>query len=129
MSDREFIDAFERCEIAAADFHHRDHVRLGWAYLEKYEVLDALVRFRDALRKFAAHHGAAGLYHETITFAFLLLINERRARSVAATWDEFANSNDDLFAWKPSLLDRYYATDTLASELARKTFIFPDRIA
>lgn len=129
MNERDFITAFERCDIAAADFHHRDHVRLGWAYLEHYELLDALIRFRDALRSFAAHHGAAGLYHETITFAFLLLINERRARCAANTWDEFTALNDDLFSWKPSLLDRYYSSEILSSELARNTFVFPDRVA
>src|SRR4029450_579548 len=28
MNDRDFVAAFEKCAIAATDFHHADHVRL-----------------------------------------------------------------------------------------------------
>jgi hypothetical protein len=60
-----------------------------------------------------------------VTFAFLFLIHERMQRHVAATFDDFAAANADLFAW-PSVLDRYYSAETLRSELARRTFVMPD---
>ena len=37
----------------------------------------AIQRFGDSLRRFAAAYGKQGLYHETITWAYLLLLNER----------------------------------------------------
>jgi len=36
MTDTEFLRAFENCEIANGDFHHRDHIRLAWIYLQLY---------------------------------------------------------------------------------------------
>lgn len=126
MSDAEFVDAFESCTFPADAFHHREHVRLAWIYLGQRPLVEALARFTASLKRFAAHNGAAGVYHETITFAFLFLIHERMQRSDAATFDEFTAENAELFAWKPSILDRYYRAETLRSELARRTFLMPD---
>ncbi|MBV8546342.1 MAG: hypothetical protein JO093_15330 [Acidobacteria bacterium] len=127
MNDRDFATAFERCEIAGDDFHHRDHVRLAWTYLRDLPLLDALTRFTTSLKRFAAHNGADGLYHETITWAYLLLIHERMERNPAGDFDSFAATNPDLFAWKPSILDQYYDQETLDSPLARRTFVMPTK--
>lgn len=44
------------------------------------------------------------------------------------SWEEFALRNPDLLRWQPSVLDRYYVPGTLRSELARRVFVFPDRL-
>ena len=76
----------------------------------------------------AASKGNPALYHETITWAYLLLIHERKARGESdETWEQFAARNPDLLSWKPSVLDGYYREETLASELARRVFVMPDR--
>jgi hypothetical protein len=82
---------------------------------------------------FAAANGKPNLYHETITWAFLFLIRERMARYSERTgtqpsWSEFARANPDLLSWKDSVLKLYYSDEMLSSELARKTFVFPDRL-
>jgi hypothetical protein len=128
MTDAGFIRSFEDGTLPNTAFHHRDHVRLGWLYLRRHPPLEALTRFADGLRRFAAANGHPGLYHETITWAYLLLIHERMARGGEPTWEEFAARNPDLLGWKPSILDRYYAPETLGSELARRVFVMPDRI-
>lgn len=126
MNDREFVDAFERCDVPS--FHHRDHVRLAWIYLHDQPPLDALARFTASLKRFATAKGSPGLYHETITWAYLLLIHERMHRTSADDFESFAAENADLLAWKPSILDRYYDRATLDSELARRTFVMPSRL-
>jgi len=127
MNDREFVEAFEACSIASADFHHADHVRLAWIYLRERPLIEAIERFTTSLQRFAAHHGVAGLYHETITWAYLLLIHERLQRDGAGQdWVTFREENGDLFASKPSILERYYAPETLKSGMARRTFVLPD---
>ncbi|HSJ74686.1 MAG TPA: hypothetical protein VK899_00595, partial [Gemmatimonadales bacterium] len=110
-------------------FHHREHVRVAWLYLKTEPPLTALARFASGLQRFAAARCQAGLYHETITWAYLLLIRERMERegNGAGTWKEFAESNPDLLSWKPSILDHYYRPETLGSELARRVFVLPDR--
>lgn len=127
MNDREFVAAIENCAISCRDFHHADHVRLAWLYLRDHSLLDAIERFTRSLRRFAAHCGGAGKYHETITWAYLLLIHERVQRDDApGDWEAFRAANADLFDWRPSILERYYAPQTLRSDLARRIFVLPD---
>ena len=123
-ADAAFVRDFQAGRLES--FHHRDHVRLAWAYLEEEPPAQALARFAASLKAFAAGRGKPELYHETITWAFLLLIQERRARGGPGTFDAFASANPDLLAWKPSILDRYYRQETLASHLARRVFLMPD---
>jgi hypothetical protein len=95
-------------------------------FVRRHGMPEALAEFSDAIKRFADAKGATGLYHETITWAFLLLIADRDARSPAETWQAFAAANPDLLAWKPSVLNRYYSKELLASDLARRTFLMPD---
>ena len=128
MTDGELLDQFENCTLPHSAFHHQDHVRLAFLYLCEHPVLEALRRFSTALTRFATANGRPGLYNETITWAFVLLIRERMARAVhPQTWSEFATSNPDLLNWKDNVLKRYYREETLASELAKSTFLFPDK--
>jgi hypothetical protein len=130
VNDRELVAAVEGCTLAGADFHHADHVRLAWIYLRDLPLIEGLERFATTLRRFAAHHGAAEKYHETITWAYLLLIHERmQATGAARDWEAFRAANPDLLAWRPSILERYYTPRTLASETARRSFVLPDRLA
>ncbi|MCA1579786.1 MAG: hypothetical protein LC796_00030 [Acidobacteria bacterium] len=120
------LDAFESATLPPSRFRHRDHVHMVWLYLSAGSLLTTLDRFPAALRRYAASHGNPGLYHETITWALVLLIHERRCRGVdTASWEEFAAANPDLFAW-PEVLRRRYRPETLASADARRFFVLPD---
>ena len=127
MTERELIERFESFAVPNEGFHHRDHVHVVWAYLRTMPVVDALSRFSSSLKGFAAHHGKTMLYHETITWAYVALIHERMEQRPGLGWDDFCRLNPDLLTWKPSILDRYYQPETLASDLARRVFILPDR--
>ena len=123
---RPFIEAFESGGVPDGGFHHRDHVRLAWSYLREIPLTEAMGRFAESLRRFAARHGKSNLYHETITCAFLILVHERMQRTPDASWEEFSRLHADLLCWKPSILDRYYHRETLASDFARRVFVLPD---
>ena len=129
MTDRDFLAAFEDGTLPADGFHHADHVRAAWLILRLEPPAAAIGRFSAALKRFAAANNKPGLYHETITWAYVLLVNERMERAGRATaWEEFAASNLDLMTWRPSVLDRYYTSQTLGSDLARRSFVLPDRV-
>jgi len=129
MKDEEFIERFENCTLPAESFHHPDHVRVVWLYLRRYSVLETLDRFSAGLKRFATANGKPNLYHETITWAYVLLINERVERGgQEQSWAEFVDSNADLFDWKNSILKSYYHDETLRSDVARKVFVFPDKM-
>ena len=127
MTDDEFIAGFEACTLPNGSFHHADHVRMAFLHLSRYPAIEALQRFSTSLIRFATAHGKPQLYNETITWAFLLLIRERMARAgCQQTWDEFAAANPDLLGWK-DLMKKYYRDETLFSDLAKSTFLFPDK--
>ena len=128
MTDDEFVTAFENCTLPPEAFRHADHVRMAFLYLGRYPLLEALQCFSASLVRFATSYGKTNLYNETITWAYLLLIRERLARvGRPQTWEEFAGANPDLLDWGNSVLKKYYRDETLRSELAKSTFLFPDR--
>ena len=129
MIESEWMEAFERCTLPNDSFHHADHVRMAFLYLQKHTPLEALGRFSSALARFAAANGNPNLYNETITCALLLLIRERVARADSPqTWAEFSASNTDLLRWDDNILKKYYRQETLSSELAKNVFLFPDKL-
>src|ERR1043165_2819521 len=104
-SDREAVPeeivAEELCALEAgaldlAKLPHSEHVRLGYEMLGRYDFADALTRFSRGLKLLAAKAGKPQVYHETITVAFLALINERRARGATQSWSEFEAGNPAL---------------------------------
>ena len=132
----DLIRQLEDCTLPAAAFDHRAHVQAGFTFLQRHGYAGALAAMANALRRFAAHHGKHGLYHETVTAAFLALIHQRMAEDLAAQgqeialagaqaldWERFAAAHPDLFAG--DLLARYYGKDILRSDLARHCFVLP----
>lgn len=123
MHDRDFVEAFETCTLPSEQFPHRAHVRLAWLYLRDYSLLDALTRFVEGLKRYAASLGAGSKYHETVTWAYMFLIHDRMARAPFETFEDFAAANPDLFN---GVLEKYYSKETLSSDLARRTFLMPE---
>ena len=120
------LERFVDTTLPADQFHHAQHVEVAWRFVRRYGMPAALGEFTTAIKRFADAKGATGLYHETITWAFLLIIAEREARTPSETWETFAAANADLLTWQPSILNRYYSKELLASALARRTFVMPD---
>ena len=128
LTDEAFIAAFESGSLGADQFQHADHVRIGYLYLTRCDFGEALHRDGLGIRRHAAAHGQPDKYHETITVAFLAVMNERLAAEDAAAattednWSAFAAANPDLF--DKGLMLRYYTPEELASTRARQVFLF-----
>ncbi len=128
IDDATLVETFEACTLAPEDLDHRNHVRLAWLYLHRYPAPEVLVRLTRGLKAYTRVFGAEDKYHETVTWAWVLLIHERMRRlDQDAGWEEFARANPDLFA-RPSILKAYYREETLGSPLARQVFVLPDRL-
>jgi hypothetical protein len=127
MTDEELVQAFEAATLASDQFTHTAHVRVAWWYLQRLPLGEALTRFTTSLKRFAAHHGATGLYHETITVAYVLLIADRLNGSRALPWADFMAAHPELLARRPSILAQYYDDETLQSPRAREGFVMPRR--
>ena len=122
----EELRALESGTLDAARFPHPEHLRLGFEMLRRHPFGEAVVRFSRGLQLIAAKAGRPEVYHETITVAFLAVINERRVRLATENWSEFQEKNADLLDKR--CLERWYPAAQLGSDLARRTFCLP-RIA
>jgi hypothetical protein len=124
MNDQEFLRALESCELPERDFGHAAHVRAAYLYLQDCEFAGALERIRRAIRNYATHLGKPDRHHETITVAYVSLIQQHICeRGSAGGWLAFARDNVELF--EPDLLQRFYSQAQLDSEMARRIFVLP----
>lgn len=127
LEPRLSIEQFEAGDVDAERFDHEAHVYIAWLYVQAFDLADAVARFDCALRRLTARLGVPGKYHATITWLFLVLINERAAQN--ETWGEFRTRNNDLIRDSKTTLQRYYSDTLLFSDEARQHFLLPDRLA
>lgn len=119
------LAALEEGMLDLAKFPHRAHLRLAFHMLSRHAFGEAVSRFSSALKLLTAKVGKPGVYHETMTVAYLAVISERRARGGSPRWEEFIAANADLL--EKGCLLRWYRAEELQSELARTTFVLPRR--
>lgn len=127
MTDAAFRNAFETATLPESDFDHEGHVRMAWIYLNQHPLPEAISRFSEDLKRYTRTLGAADKYHETITWFFMVLVNDRMADSDAESWEAFKSEHPDLTASAPALLQAHYSKERLASNAARRRFLLPDR--
>ena len=123
MTDKDFLHAFETANLNEDNFDHAAHVRAGFLLIRRHGFVRALVRYCDALHALTEHFGVPEKYHETITIAFLALINERIAQNPDVLWHEFQMANPSVFS-KTALL-AFYTPEQLANPEYRKVFHLP----
>ena len=125
--DRAFLEAFEACRVAPADFNHREHVRLAYVCLcDTARLPEAHARVRAALLGFIRHNGVPETkYHETITRAWILAVDHFMERAQpAASFDDFIAANPRLL--DTSIMLTHYSKERLFSDEARAAFVEPD---
>ncbi|HEY6036955.1 MAG TPA: hypothetical protein VIV58_21900 [Kofleriaceae bacterium] len=128
LDDATLVARFEQLEIAASDFRHREHVRLAFAMLQGADFGEAALRFRRALKRFAAAAGAHGKYHETLTWAYLALVAQCMDERAYASSSELLEARPELLDHQAGLLARYYDVPAIiASPVARRVFVLPER--
>jgi hypothetical protein len=125
MTDAEIltlVDRLERCLLGKEEFHHRDHLAVVVVYLYAADPETAMDRMRASLKRFAAHHGVTGLYHETLTRFWLIQVNERLDRgeclgqSVKKIQEQLSDKN---------LAFEYYSRERINSQKAKAEWIEP----
>lgn len=121
MKDGEFLQAMEACTLPTSCFRHGDHLRLAWLCVHTESLEGAIARVSRAIRNYAMHLGKPGLYHETVTEAWVRLIASHREKS----FSEFLAANEEKLC--KELLHRFWSPELLASERAKAEWVNPDR--
>lgn len=124
-SDCPDLGRFMRGDVDPAQFPHRDHVRIAFEMLRRHDFPETVLHYSRALRTMAEKAGRPQAFHQTITIAFLSVIAERMDGGGAADFAAFAQANPDLL--EKSVLRRWYRPEQLASQIARRTFVLPER--
>jgi hypothetical protein len=125
LSDDQFVAAMEQLHVANSNFHHRDHIRLAWAYLRNFDLPLAEQNISHCIRRFAAHNSAPHKYHHTITLAWMRLVAAAmRLTPAIHTFAEFAAAHPFLF--DPRLPWTFYSGASLSSDAARTAWVDPD---
>ena len=99
MTETELMARFAAGTLAAADFHHRDHVHVTWLLLQQYGRRGAEPRIVDGLRGLAARAGKPLKLDGALTLAWIDAVDAARRQTGAPTFDA-------LVAARPDLLDR-----------------------
>ena len=123
------IAEFEALDFDVETFDHIAHVYVAWQYVRDLDLLEAISRYRDTLRRLTDQLGVPGKYHETLTWFYLIKIAEQATGTARTDWAVFRRSNPSLFQRSPGLVEAYYSADRLASKEARAQFMLPDRVA
>jgi hypothetical protein len=125
LSDDQFIAAMEQLCIANANFHHRDHIRLAWAYLRNSNLPAAEQKITRCIRRFADFNGASRKYHHTITLAWMRIVAAAmRSTPAVHNFEEFAAAHPFLF--NARLPWTFYSAVVLNSDAARTAWVDPD---
>jgi hypothetical protein len=125
LDDDALVEAFESCQLPAAQFHHADHIRLAWIFLSRRSEEEATARIEQAIRRFAAHNGVSEKYHQTITLAWMgLVAAARRATPGARAFEAFIKRNPQFLDVRS--LSLYYTAERLAGPDARMGWVEPD---
>lgn len=126
LTDAAFLAAFEDGSLPPSQFRHQDHLRMAYLYLRDHGLGGAIARMTSGLRHYVQILGKTEKYHETVTVAFLALINERLAAGGdPGDWERFAARHPELF--ERDLLTTYYPAEVLSSDEARRTFVLQPR--
>jgi hypothetical protein len=122
---RALTDQFEAETLDGRSFSHVDHIGVACQMLQRYDFLDAAVRYSHALANIAAKAGAPQKFNTTITLAFLSLLSEKMAATPHDSFSDFVEKNPDLVS--RDLLASWYSPERVNSPLARQAFLMPDR--
>lgn len=125
MTDEEFLHAFTTASLPNEQFHHRDHLRMTWLMLRRHGLEKGAEAIVAGIRHFAASHGHAPRYHETMTRFWIAIVDHAtRARPEIGSFEDFLRAF-------PLMLDkglpfRHWSRDTLMSPAARAAWTEPD---
>ena len=120
------VRSFEDCSLPRPEWTHANHLVVALWYVLHHTPADAVTLMRDGIYRYANVHGSRTGYHETITLAWVAVIErflKMRGRdqpvSVLAA-RLLAECGDKEY------LLRFYSRERLFSDEARVRWVAPD---
>ena len=99
--------------------------QLAWTYLRTLPREQARQAMRRSIKHLAQTHDEPDRYHETLTLAWLDVVNLHLVREPPdVSFDEFLEHNEGLLDSR--LLEHHYSRNLLTSDRARREYVAPD---
>lgn len=124
MSDDDFLAMFERGDFSGDAFPHRAHLRMAWLYVTSLGPEEAIRRAAAGIRNLAQRNGRPGLYHDTLTQAWVYAVAAGIAHCPPSSFSGFVDQCPQLL--DKHLLLNHYSPERLGSPRARATWVAPD---
>ena len=124
-----FLAAFEGCTLPKERWTHGAHLLTGACYVHAYGQAAAIERMRRCIRRYNESVGGKNTetsgYHETITIAWIKLLDGLRREAGEVDRAEFARLAVEHFEGDKEVFRRYYDFDLVGSVEARRSWVEP----
>jgi hypothetical protein len=120
--------AFKAGSLPNSEFNHHAHMTVALWYLDRLSYPQAEAAMRAAIQRFAARHGHAALYHETITLFWLKALHHYRQSAGPQPLPDLVYGALERLGDK-DLLFAHYSREAVLSDAARRAWVAPDRLA
>lgn len=117
------VQAFEQAQLDPSRFHHREHLFVAWCYLRAMPLEDALARYVRHLRQLVKVLGAEQKFHRTMTWGWLVLLDQAMEASPGVEFDALLVAHPELLT-KDALL-AHWPQAMLDSAEARRRVVLP----
>ena len=123
----ELWNQFENCTLPPSQFSHRLHLAMGWRCLRQHGFPEGVIEFERRLRAYVESVGASAKYHETVTWAYMVLMNEEMTLRSAPDepFDLMIERRPDLLDHRSGALAQCYPREQLDDAAARCVFVLP----
>jgi hypothetical protein len=125
----EWIASFEGCTLPKQRWTHGAHLLTGACYVHALGQAAAIDRMRMCVKRYNESVGGRNTdtsgYHETITIAWIKLLDALLRESAPIERAVFARLAVERFANDRDILRRYYEFDLVTSVEARRNWIEP----
>lgn len=120
------VSRFESCRLPRSEWSHARHLAVALWYLAHHPFEEAADRTRRGIQRLNQSHGNRTGYHETITLAWLEVVQRYRSRHDSSA--PLAEVLDGLVAecGAGDYLLRFYSRELLMSDTARQRWVPPD---
>jgi len=125
LSIDDLVRGFEDTTLPKAPWTHAAHLRVALKYVMELGANQAARKMRASIKRYnAAVGGDPSAYHETITLAWIAVLDAFVRARPRASYDELAAAV--VAECNKHYLLRFYAKDTLMSDEARARWVAPD---
>lgn len=125
-SDEELLTGLNSGTLPPLDFTHRAHVRLVWIISNQRKQSEVFDEVSKTIRRYANAIDEGQIYHETLTYASVMIITGAMKDSTHKDFDMFILNNSDLINDFKGLVSKYYSDELLKSPLAKQEILPPD---